>query len=75
MKTLIKNILKEEKNKLKEHSWQRSDDEKWDSLEKDLRYIVERLIERHKDNWGGDQYEVMGAIEQVLEGMFQKVER
>tara|TARA_R110000824_G_scaffold18563_3_gene73335 strand:+ start:4945 stop:5616 length:672 start_codon:yes stop_codon:yes gene_type:complete len=67
-KNLIKKILKE-------HSWQRSDDDKWNSLEKDLRYVVERLIERHKDNFGGDQYEVMGAIEQVLEGMFQKVER
>ncbi len=51
------------------------DDDKWNSLEKDLRYVVERLIERHKDSWGGDQYAVMGAIEQVLEGMFQKVER
>ena len=65
-KNLIKRILKE-------HSWQRSDDDKWNSLEKDLRYVVERLIERHKDNFGGDQYEVMGAIEQVFDGMFQKV--
>ena len=68
MKSRIKKILRE-------HSWQRSDDHKWNSLEKDLRYVVERLIERHKDNFGGDQYEVMGAIEQVLEGMFQKVGR
>ena len=68
MKSRIKKILREQ-------SWQRSDDHKWNSLEKDLRYVVERLIERHKDNFGGDQYEVMGAIEQVLEGMFQKVGR
>ena len=69
MKHLIKKILREHT------SWQPSDDDKWNKLEKDLRYVVERLIERHKDSWGGDQYEVMGAIEQVLEGMFQKVER
>ena len=69
MKHLIKKILREH------DSWQASDDDKWNSLEKDLRYVVERLIERHKDSWDGDQYAVMGAIEQVLEGMFQKVER
>tara|TARA_R110001583_G_scaffold190812_1_gene355365 strand:+ start:3991 stop:4806 length:816 start_codon:yes stop_codon:yes gene_type:complete len=67
MEDLIKKILREEKY------WQVTDDDKWNSLEKDLRYVVERLIERHKDSWGGDQYAVMGAIEQVLEGMFQKV--
>ena len=69
MKGLIKKILREDV------SWQTSDDDKWDGLEKDLRYVVDRLIERHKDNWGGDQYAVMGAIEQVLEGMYQKVRR
>lgn len=69
MRNRIKEILREE------YYWQASDDDKWNNLEKDLRYVVERLIERHKDSWGGDQYEVMGAIEQVLEGMFQKVER
>tara|TARA_R110000787_G_scaffold155819_1_gene269607 strand:+ start:4501 stop:4728 length:228 start_codon:yes stop_codon:yes gene_type:complete len=75
MEELIKKILKEETNNLKETYWQQSDDDKWNSLEKDLRYVVERLIERHKDNFNGDQYAVMGAIEQVLEGMFQKVAR
>tara|TARA_R110000824_G_scaffold45548_4_gene131723 strand:- start:1099 stop:1326 length:228 start_codon:yes stop_codon:yes gene_type:complete len=75
MEHLIKKILKEETNNLKETYWQESDDQKWNNLEKDLRYVVERLIERHKDSWGGDQYAVMGAIEEVLGGMFQKVER
>jgi len=60
---------------IKENSWQVTDDDKWNKLEKDLRYVVERLIQKHKDNWGGDQYAVMGAIEQVLEGMYQKVRR
>ena len=77
MKPLIKKILREEVYKtLNEHdSWQPSDDDKWNNLEKDLRYVVDRLLERHKDSWGGDQYAVMGAIEQILEGMFAKVER
>tara|TARA_R110001583_G_scaffold36270_1_gene119623 strand:- start:870 stop:1097 length:228 start_codon:yes stop_codon:yes gene_type:complete len=75
MKPLIKKILREETSNLKEDYWQPSDDTKWNSLEKDLRYVVERLITRHKDSWGGDQYAVMGAIEQILEGMFAKVER
>jgi hypothetical protein len=39
MKHLIKNILREETY------WQTSDDDKWNSLEKDLRYVVERLID------------------------------
>ena len=68
MKNKIRKILREETY------WQDSDD-KWNKLEKELRYVVERLIDRHKDNWGGDQYAVMGAIEQVLEGMYQKVGR
>ena len=68
MKNRIKKILREE-------YWHVGDDDKWNNLEKDLRYVVERLIDRHKDSWGGDQYAVMGAIEQVLEGMFQKVGR
>tara|TARA_R110001583_G_scaffold3173_2_gene20778 strand:- start:41281 stop:41508 length:228 start_codon:yes stop_codon:yes gene_type:complete len=75
MEELIKKILKEETHNLKETYWQEGDDDKWNNLEKDLRYVVERLIKRHKGNWNGDQYAVMGAIEQVLEGMFQKVDR
>ena len=75
MKPLIKKILREETSNLKETYWQPSDDDKWNDLEKDIRYVVERLIDRHKDNWGGDQYAVIGAIEQILEGMFAKVER
>ena len=75
MQHLIKKILKEETSNLKETYWQESDDDKWNNLERDLRYVVERLIERHKDSWGGDQYAVMGAIEEVLSGMFQKVDR
>jgi hypothetical protein len=69
MKHLIKRILKEESY------WHPEDDRKWELLDKDVKYIVERLIERHKDNWGGDEYAVISAIEEILEGMFQRVDR
>ena len=69
MKHLIKKILREESY------WHPEDDRKWELLDKDVKYIVERLIERHKDNWGGDEYAVISAIEEILEGMFQRVDR
>ena len=69
MKHLIKKILREHT------SWQPSDDKKWELLDKDVKYIVERLIELHKSNWGNDEYAVISAIEEILEGMFQRVDR
>jgi len=62
-------------NHLKEHYWQPGDDDKWNLLEKDLRFVVDKIIDKHKSNWGEDQYAVIGAIEQIFEGMFAKVER
>ena len=69
LRRLVKRILKEETY------WRPSDDKKWDLLDKDVKYIVERLIERHKSNWGNDEYAVISAIEEILEGMFQRVDR
>ena len=69
MKDLIKKILREDSY------WQSQDDEKWELLDKDVKHIVERLIERHKSNWGGDQYAVISAIEEIINGMFQRVKR
>jgi len=62
-------------NHLKEDYWQPEDDEKWSLLEKDLRFVVEKIIDKHKSNWGNDQYAVIGAMEEIFEGMFAKVER
>jgi len=62
-------------NHLQEDYWQPSDDEKWDLLEKDLRFVVEKIIDKHKSNWGDDQYAVIAAMEEIFEGMFAKVER
>jgi len=36
---------------------------------------VDKIIDKHKSNWGDDQYAVIGAIEQIFEGMFAKVGR
>ena len=76
MKPLIKKILREEVYKtLNEHdSWQPSDDDKWNLLEKDLRFVVDKIIDKHKSKWGNDQYAVIGAMEQIFEGMFAKVD-
>ena len=62
-------------NHLKEDYWQQGDDEKWSLLEKDLRFVVDKIIDKHKSNWGEDQYAVIGAMEQIFEGMFAKVGR
>ena len=69
MRDTIKRILREESY------WQPQDDRKWELLDKDVKYIVERLIERHKDNWGGDEYAVISAIEEIFDGMFQRIDR
>ena len=48
--------------------------DKWGSLEMDIRKSMDKIIENHKSNWGDDQYNVMGAIEEIMEGLFQKVQ-
>jgi hypothetical protein len=62
-------------NHLQEDYWRPSDDDKWNSLEKDLRFVVEKIIDKHKSNWGDDQYAVIGAMEEIFSGMFAKVGR
>ncbi len=64
MKNDIRKVLRE--------YWDNEPD-KWGSLEMDVRALTDKIIERHKDNWGGDQYAVIDAIQQVFEGMFEKV--
>jgi hypothetical protein len=62
---------KEIRNHLREY-WDQQPD-KWGLLEMDVRTLTDKIIERHKDNWGGDQYAIIDAIQQVFEGMFEKV--
>ena len=61
------------KGKLTEHWWEEETTDKWGLLEKDMREAMDKIIEDHKSNWGGDQYNVMGAIEEIMENLFQKV--
>jgi len=62
------------KGKLSEHWWEEETTDKWSLLEKDMREAMDKIIEDHKPNWGGDQYNVMGAIEEIMENLFQKVQ-
>ena len=69
--------LKRIVNKINEDDnwWENEGPDKWGLLEKDLRFVVDKIIDKHKTNWGNDQYAVIGAIEQIFEGMFTKVGR
>ena len=64
MKNDIRKVLRE--------YWDDEPD-KWGLLEMDVRSLTDKIIERHKDNWDGDQYAIIDAIQQVFEGMFEKV--
>ena len=64
MKNDIRKVLREYWN---------NEPDKWGLLEMDVRALTDKIIERHKDNWDGDQYAVIDAIQQVFEGMFEKV--
>ncbi len=66
MKPLIKKVLREH--------WPTEPD-KWDLLAEDLQVCLERLIAKHKGDWYNDQYAVIGAIEDIMQEMFAKVER
>jgi len=41
--------------------------------EKQLKRIVNTHLQ--EDYWGDDQYAVIGAMEEIFQGMFAKVER
>lgn len=69
MKRLIKKILREE------YYHENYTPDKWDLLEHDLRKYVEKLISDHRNNFNNDQYEVINAIEEIMEGMFARVSR
>ena len=69
LKRHIKKILREEYY----HSSYTPD--KWDLLERDLKKYIDKLITDHKQNFHNDQYAVISAIEDILEGMFARVNR
>jgi len=49
--------------------------DKWTALEKDLAEAIMPIIEKHEGAFGHDSYAVIDAMYQVLDGMFQKVNR
>ena len=68
--------INESKGKLSENWWEEEErpTDKWGSLEKDMRDAMDKIIKDHTPNWGGDQYNVMGAIEDIMENLFEKVQ-
>lgn len=58
--------------RLDESLWVDEPTDKWGLLEKDIREVMEVIIKDHSPKWRS-QYEVMGAIEEIMEGLFQKV--
>lgn len=47
---------------------QRGPNDKWDKLEKDMVF----LVDKYSDDFGPDSYGVVDAMYQIMEGMFQK---
>ena len=69
-------ITEEQKKRLIKEQWQvRQEQDKWDKLEVDVQRAVEWLIKNHKDNFNGSQYDVIAAVEDIMEGMFARVRR
>jgi len=66
-------ITEEQKKRLIKEQWQ--DESKWSKLEVDVQRAVEWLIKNHKDNFNGSQYDVIAAVEDIMEGMFARVRR
>jgi hypothetical protein len=66
-------ITESQKKRLIKEQWQ--DESNWGKLEVDVQRVVEWLIKNHKDNFNGSQYEVISAVEDIMEGMFARVRR
>jgi|ETNvirenome_6_85_1030632.scaffolds.fasta_scaffold267652_2 hypothetical protein len=66
-------ITEEQKKRLINEQWQ--EDDRWSKLEVDVQRAVEWLIKNHKDNFNGSQYDVISAVEDIMEGMFARVRR
>ena len=66
-------ITEEQKKRLIKEQWQ--DESKWSKLVVDVQRAIEWLIKNHKDNFNGSQYDVIAAVEDIMEGMFARVRR
>jgi len=74
-KSELKNMIKEEIKKAIKEDFEWDDvlgsDDKWNQLERDVR----DLVDKHSKNFDKDSYEVIDAIYQVMDGMFQKINK
>ena len=74
-KSELKNMIKEEIKKAIKEGFEWDDvlgsDDKWNQLERDVR----DLVDKHSKNFDKDSYEVIDAIYQVMDGMFQKINK
>lgn len=75
----LKQLIKEEIKHILEDEFQWSDvlgtDNKWDQLEKDVNDSIRPLIDKYSKDFGNDSYAVIDAIYQIIDGMFQRVDR
>ena len=75
IENLVKKIIKEDKQSLKEFDWDSvlgNSDDKYYTLEKEVSNCIEPLVEKYKSDFGNDSYAVIDAILQIVDGMFQK---
>ena len=49
--------------------------DKWSALEKDLTDAIGPVLEKHQEAFGSDSYAVIDAMYEVLDGMFQRVNK
>jgi hypothetical protein len=74
-KSELKNMIKEEIKRAIKEGFEWDDvlgsDDKWNQLERDVR----DLVDKHSKNFDKDSYEVIDAIYQVMDGMFQKINK
>lgn len=62
------------KQKLREN-WEPEIGDKWGELERDVTLAIKPIIEKYKDKFGDDSYAVIDAVQQIFDGMFQKIKR
>jgi hypothetical protein len=78
-KSELRNMIKEEIKRAINEGFEWDDvlgsDDKWNQLEKDVSDAIRPLVDKHSKNFDKDSYEVIDAIYQVMDGMFQKIRK
>tara|TARA_R110000851_G_scaffold82283_4_gene180443 strand:- start:4589 stop:4798 length:210 start_codon:yes stop_codon:yes gene_type:complete len=69
----MKIMITEEQKKLVTEQWK--DESNWGKLEVDVQRAMDWLVKHHKDNFNDSEYDVISAVEDIMEGMFARVRR